>query len=215
MGVVQLYQDRREAGAFLGEGLKRYQKERDAVVLGLPRGGVVVAEEVARCLHLPLDVLLIRKLPYPPQPELAMGAVAEHGAVFINEEFREAAREDSSWLEEIVREQRAVIRERANLYRPHRHAADLRGKTVLLVDDGIATGATMRVAIQAARAAGASRVVVAIPVAASSSVRELQAEADEVVCLDAPEDFYAVGQAYQSFDQVSDEEVVSILDRNP
>lgn len=198
----------------LGQACGEFQQDKKAVVLGLPRGGVVVAEAVARFLKLPLDVILLRKLPYPPQPELAVGAVAEHGAVFINEEFREAAREDSSWLEEIVREQRAVIRERARLYRPHRHAADLRGKTVLLVDDGIATGATMKVAIQAARAAGASRVVVAIPVAAPSSIRELQAEADEVVCLDAPEDFYAVGQAYQSFDQVSDEEVISILDRN-
>ena len=198
----------------LGQACGEFQQDKKAVVLGLPRGGVVVAEAVARFLKLPLDVILLRKLPYPPQPELAVGAVAEHGAVFINEEFREAARDDSSWLEEIVREQRAVIRERARLYRPHRHAADLRGKTVLLVDDGIATGATMKVAIQAARAAGASRVVVAIPVAAPSSIRELQAEADEVVCLDAPEDFYAVGQAYQSFDQVSDEEVISILDRN-
>ena len=174
----------------------------------------MVAEQVAKYLNLPLDVILLRKLPYPPQPELAVGAVAEHGAVFINEEFRKAAREDSSWLEEIVREQRAVIRERANLYRPHRHAMHLKGKTAILVDDGIATGATMKVAIQAARTAGATQVVVAIPVAAPSSIRELEGEADEVVCLDAPEDFYAVGQAYQSFDQVSDEEVVSILDRN-
>jgi len=209
-----VFTSRKAAGLILSKELIDYQKQPNAVVLGLPRGGVVVAEQVAKALHLPLDVILLRKLPYPPQPELAVGAVAEHGAVFINEEFRRTAREDSSWLEEIVREQRAVIRERANLYRPHRHAADLSGKTVLLVDDGIATGATMRVAIQAARTAGATRVVVAIPVAAPSSVRELQAEADEVVCLDAPEDFYAVGQAYQSFDQVSDQEVCEILDRN-
>ena len=209
-----IFESRKEAGRLLAKELIGSQADKKAVVLGLPRGGVVVAEQVAKYLNLPLDVILLRKLPYPPQPELAVGAVAEHGAVFINEEFRKAAREDSSWLEEIVREQRAVLRERARLYRPHRHAADLRGKTVLLVDDGIATGATVRVAIQAARAGGASRVVVAIPVAAPSSVRELQAEADEVVWLDAPEDFYAVGQAYQSFDQVSDEEVVSILDRN-
>ena len=210
-----IFESRKEAGRLLAKELIGSQADKKAVVLGLPRGGVVVAEQVAKYLNLPLDVILLRKLPYPPQPELAVGAVAEHGAVFINEEFRKAAREDSSWLEEIVREQRAVIRERANLYRPHRHAMDLKGKTAILVDDGIATGATMKVAIQAARTAGATQVVVAIPVAAPSSVRELEGEADEVVCLDAPEDFYAVGQAYQSFDQVSDEEVVSILDRNP
>jgi len=210
-----IFESRKEAGRLLAKELIGSQADKKAVVLGLPRGGVVVAEQVAKYLNLPLDVILLRKLPYPPQPELAVGAVAEHGAVFINEEFRKAAREDSSWLEEIVREQRAVIRERANLYRPHRHAMDLKGKTAILVDDGIATGATMKVAIQAARTAGATQVVVAIPVAAPSSVRELEGEADEVVCLNAPEDFYAVGQAYQSFDQVSDEEVVSILDRNP
>lgn len=163
---MQLYRDRREAGALLGEGLKTYQKERDTIVLGLPRGGVVVAEQVARVLGLPLDVILLRKLPYPPQPELAVGAVAEHGAVFVNEEFQDAVREDPSWLEEIVRDQQEIIRKRATLYRPHRHARDLKGKTVILVDDGIATGATMKVAIRAARAAGAAQVVVAIPVAA-------------------------------------------------
>lgn len=199
----------------LAKELFKYQEDKTTVVLGLPRGGVVVAEQVAKLLHLPLDVILLRKLPYPAQPELAVGAVAEHGAVFINEEFQEAARKDSTWLEDIVREQRAIIRERANLYRPHRHARELKGKTVILVDDGIATGATMKVAIQAARAAGAAKVVVAIPVAAPSSVRELETEADDLVCLDTPEYFYAVGQAYQSFDQVSDEEVISILDRSP
>jgi putative phosphoribosyl transferase len=108
-----------------------------------------------------------------------------------------------------------VIRNRAKLYRPHRHAHEVKGKTVILVDDGIATGATMRVAIRAVRAAGASKVVVAVPVAAPSSVRELQTEADAVICLDAPESFYAVAQAYENFEQVSDEEVCAILDRNP
>ena len=199
----------------LAKELFKYQEDKTTVVLGLPRGGVVVAEQVAKLLHLPLDVILLRKLPYPPQPELAVGAVAEHGAVFVNDEFQDAVREDPSWLEKIVREQRAVLHERASLYRPHRHARDLKGKTAILVDDGIATGATMKVAIQAARAAGAAKVVVAIPVAAPSSVRELEVEADQVVCLDTPEYFYAVGQAYQSFDQVTDEEVISILDRNP
>ena len=194
--------------------LSDYYKDGKSLVLGLPRGGVVVAEEVAKVLCLPLDVILLRKLPYPPQPELAVGAVAEHGAVFVNDEFQDAVREDPSWLEKIVREQRAVLRERASLYRPHRHARDLKGKTAILVDDGIATGATMRVAVLAARSAGAAKVIVAVPVAATSSVRELESEADQVVCLDTPEDFYAVGQAYQSFDQVSDEEVISILDRN-
>lgn len=209
-----IFKDRREAGQILSKELAEYQWDQGSLVLGLPRGGVVVAEEVARGLALPLDVILLRKLPYPPQPELAVGAVAEDGSAFVNEEFQEAVRRDPSWLDLIIREQRAILRQRAALYRPHRHSLNLRGKTVILVDDGIATGATMKVAVMAVRSAGANRVVVAVPVASLSSVREIKAEADEVVCLDTPEDFYAVGQAYESFGQVSDEEVVSILDRN-
>lgn len=210
-----VFKNRNDAGKCLAKELVDFQKDTKTVVVGLPRGGVVVAEEIAKSLALPMDVILVRKLPYPPQPELAVGAVAEHGAVFVNDEFLEAARINPRWLKDIIREQSAIIRERAATYRPHRHARDLKGKTVILVDDGIATGATMKVAIRAARTAGAAKVVAAIPVAAPSSIRELQTEADEVVCLDTPESFYAVGQAYQSFDQVTDDEVISILDRNP
>ncbi len=175
----------------------------------------MVAEEVAQALQAPMDVILLRKLPYPPQPELAVGAVAEDGTTFINEEFRHAVEQQPESLEPIVREQMEIIRNRAKRYRSHRHAHGWKGKTVILVDDGIATGATMKVAIRAARSGGANRVVVAVPVAAPSSIRELQTEADEVVCLDAPESFYAVGQAYENFEQVTDEEVCAILDRNP
>jgi len=209
-----VFENRSQADVQLAGELFEFQVDTKAVVLGLPRGGVVVAEAAAKFLHLPLDIILLLKLPHPPQPKLAIGAVAEHGAVFVNDEFQDAVREDPSWLEEIVREQQEIIRKRAILYRPHRHPRDLKGKTVILVADGIATGATMKVAIWAARAAGATQVVVAIPVAAPFSVRELKAEADQAVCLDTPEYFYAVGQAYQTFDQVSDEEACNILDRN-
>lgn len=209
------FQDRNQAGIQLSAFLQDYQKDKNLLVLGLPRGGVQVAEGVAQALRAPLDVILLRKLPYPPQPELAIGAVAEDGSIFINQEFQNAVVQQPDSLDPIVREQMGVIRNRAKLYRPHRHAHEVRGKTVILVDDGVATGATMKVAIRAARSGGASRVVVAVPVAAPSSLQELEAEADEVVCLDAPESFYAVGQAYENFDQVTDEEVCAILDRNP
>ena len=209
------FQDRNQAGIQLSAFLQDYQKDKNLLVLGLPRGGVQVAEGVAQALRAPLDVILLRKLPYPPQPELAIGAVAEDGSIFINQEFQNAVEQQPDSLDPIVREQMGVIRNRAKLYRPHRHAHEVRGKTVILVDDGVATGATMKVAIRAARSGGASRVVVAVPVAAPSSLQELEAEADEVVCLDAPESFYAVGQAYENFDQVTDEEVCAILDRNP
>jgi len=209
------YQDRKQAGIQLSAFLQDYQKDKNLLVLGLPRGGVQVAEGVAQALRAPLDVVLLRKLPYPPQPELAIGAVAEDGSIFINQEFQNAVEQQPDSLEPIVREQMGIIRNRAKLYRPHRHAHEVKGKTVILVDDGIATGATMKVAVRSARASGAAKVVVAIPVAAPSSIRELQKEADEVVCLDAPEEFLAVGQAYENFDQVTDDEVCTILDRNP
>jgi predicted phosphoribosyltransferase len=209
------FQDRNQAGIQLSAFLQDYQKDKNLLVLGLPRGGVQVAEGVAQALRAPLDVVLLRKLPYPPQPELAIGAVAEDGSIFINQEFQYAVEQQPDSLEPIIREQMEIIRNRAKRYRSHRHAHGWKGKTVILVDDGIATGATMKVAIRAARSGGASRVVVAIPVAAPSSLQELEAVADEVVCLDAPESFYAVGQAYENFDQVTDEEVCAILDRNP
>lgn len=210
-----IFADRRQAGQTLAKHLSHHQKDKNTLVLGLPRGGVVVAEEVAQALQAPMDVILLRKLPYPPQPELAVGAVAEDGTTIINEGFRRAVEQQPESLEPIVREQMEIIRSRAKQYRPHRHAHGWKGKTVILVDDGIATGATMKVAIRAARSGGADRVVVAVPVAAPSSIRELQTEADEVVCLDAPESFYAVGQAYENFEQVTDDEVCEILDRNP
>lgn len=210
-----IFSGRQEAGQTLAKQLSHYHRDKNTLVLGLPRGGVVVAEQVAQALRAPMDVILLRKLPYPPQPELAVGAVAEDGTTFINEEFRHAVEQQPESLEPIVREQMEIIRSRARQYRPHRHAHGWKGKTVILVDDGIATGATMKVAIRAARFGGADRVVVAVPVAAPSSIQDLQTEADEVVCLDAPEYFYAVGQAYENFEQVTDDEVCEILDRNP
>ena len=209
------FQDRDQAGQQLSKVLQDYQRDKNLLILGLPRGGVRVAAKVAQALQASLDVILLRKLPYPAQPELAVGALAEDGSIFINEEFRNVVKQQPGFLEPIVQEQMGIIRERARLYRSHRHAHTLKGKTVLLVDDGIATGATMKVAIRAVRSAGAARVVVAVPVAAPSSIRELESEVDEVVCLEAPEYFYAVGQAYENFDQVTDEEVCAILDRSP
>jgi len=211
---MQIYADRSEAGRVLAQALTDYRGIRDGLVLGLPRGGVVVAAEVAKALQLPLDVILLRKLPYPDNPELAVGAIAEDGSLFLNPEFRFSNGNQPEWLQPILREQMGIIHQRAKMYRSHRRPHPIRGKTVILVDDGIATGATMRVAIHAVQAAGASQTVVAVPIASPSTVRELQGEADVVVVLEAPWEFCAVGQAYESFTQVSDEEVCEILDRN-
>ena len=211
---MQTYADRREAGRYLAQALVDYRGIRGGLVLGLPRGGVVVAEEVAKALQLPLDVILLRKLPYPDNPELAVGAVAEDGSLFLNPEFRHPHGQPPDWLQPILREQMAIIHQRVKMYRSHRRPHPIRGKTVILVDDGIATGATMRVAIHAVQAAGATQTVVAIPIASPSTVREIQNEVDAVVVLEAPLEFYAVGQAYESFTQVTDQEVCEILDRN-
>ena len=211
---MQIYADRREAGQVLAQALTDYRGIRDGLVLGLPRGGVVVAAEVAKALQLPLDVILLRKLPYPDNPELAVGAIAEDGSLFLNPEFRFSNGNQPEWLQPILREQMGIIHQRAKMYRSHRRPHPIRGKTVILVDDGIATGATMRVAIHAVQAAGASQTVVAVPIASPSTVRELQSETDAIVVLEAPIDFHAVGQAYESFTQVLDGEVCEILDRN-
>jgi putative phosphoribosyl transferase len=209
-----IYKDRREAGKTLAQALMDYRGMHDGLVLALPRGGIVVAEEVAQHLKLPLDVVLLRKLPFPDNPEFAVGAIAEDGSIFLNPEFRSSSGQHPGWLQTILWEQRSIIQQRARMYRPHRHQHSIKDKIVILVDDGVATGATMRIAIQAVQKAGAAKTIVAVPIASPSTMRELEAEVDQMVVLEAPLDFQAVGQAYESFTQVSDEEVCEILDRN-
>lgn len=186
------------------------------VVLGLPRGGVPVAAEVAAALAAPLDVLVVRKLGVPWHEEVAMGAVGEEGARVVNPAVIEAAGVADADLERVERRERAEVEQRAGRFREGRAVADLRGRTAILVDDGIATGATVRAACAIARARGAAYVVVAVPVAAPEAVRWLveRGDADDVVVLRAPEDFMAVGMHYLDFRQVDDVEVVELLRRS-
>src|SRR4051794_7353430 len=167
---------------------------RDVVVLGLPRGGVPVAAEVAAGLAVPLDVIVVRKLGVPSQPELAMGAVGEGGVLVLREELVRSAGVSETDLAAMVAHERAEVQRRADLFRGRRLPVSVRGRAAIVVDDGIATGATMRAACQVVRAQGASSVVVAVPVAAPDSLRLLADEADEVVCLESPRRFRAVGQ---------------------
>jgi putative phosphoribosyl transferase len=183
------------------------------VVLGLPRGGVPVAAEVARAIGAPLDVVLVRKLGLPQRPELAMGAVGEGGVVVVNDDVVQLGRVDAATFDEVVRRERAELEQRARRFRGERSRAPLEGRTAIVVDDGIATGATARAACAVARAHGAARVVLAAPVGSPQSVREIAPEVDEVVCLETPQRFAAVGQAYQDFRPTSDEEVVDLLRR--
>jgi len=206
-----LYSDRVHAGKELATALASYARRPDAIVLGLPRGGVPVAHEVASALELPLDVLVVRKLGVPGHEELAMGAVASGGAMFLNHDIvdRLGVRDDR--LRAVVSRELAELERRERAYRGHSEPLDLEGKTVLLVDDGIATGATVMSAVEATRSAGAANVVVAAPVGAPDSVARLRTVADDVVCPHTPPDFGSVGEWYATFGQTSDEEVGALL----
>lgn len=184
------------------------------MVLGLARGGVPVGFEVAAALGLPFDAFLVRKLGLPHWPELAMGALATGGALVRNEDLIGSQEVTEDQLQEIIERERAELRRREAAYGME-EAPELTGRTVILVDDGIATGASMLAAVRAVRAAGAARVVVAVPVASRTACRLIDDEVDELMCVDAPEDFRAVGQAYEDFTQTSDDEVRALLAGHP
>lgn len=212
-GAAFCFPDRAEAGKKLAEALSRYAGRSDVLVLALPRGGVPVAHQVARALAAPLDVWLVRKLGVPGREELAMGAIAGNSTQVLNREVIGLLNIDQARLDAVISRERAELERRNRLYREGRPAPPTEGKTVILVDDGLATGATMRAAIAAARHAGAARIVVAIPVGAASACRTTEKEADEFVCLCMPEPFYGVGQWYENFSQTPDEEVMALLSR--
>jgi putative phosphoribosyl transferase len=204
------FRDRRDAGEQLAKALDFLRDERP-VVLGLPRGGVPVATEVAAALDAPLDVILVRKLGVPVQPELAMGAIGEDGVRVMNPEVLESIQADDATIDAVERRERAELAARAERFRAGRPRQDVTGRTVIVVDDGIATGSTARAAIAVARAHGAARVVLAVPVAPPRTCRELADEADDVVCLRQPDPFLAVGQFYRDFAQTTDAEVIAAL----
>jgi putative phosphoribosyl transferase len=211
---MQTYQDRRDAGRQLA-GVLETRGYRSPAVFGLPRGGVPVAFEVARRLKAPLDVFVVRKLGAPFQPELAMGAIASGGILVRNEEVLRMLSDSAQALSRVEREERVELSRRERLYRGDRPAVSVRGREVLVVDDGLATGSTMKAAVLALKQAGAARVVVAVPVGPPDTCRELEELADEVVCLQRPARFMAVGQWYQEFGQTTDAEVQRLLASSP
>jgi putative phosphoribosyl transferase len=212
--VVVVFRDRMDAGRRLAKQLQRqHLGNSDVVVLGLPRGGVPVAFEVAQTLDAPLDVIVVRKLGVPFQPELAMGAIGEGGVRILDREILQLARVSETELTAVERRERAELERRARRYRGNRPPAELRARTAVIVDDGIATGSTVRAACQVARAQGAAHVVIAVPVASRSSLNELADICDQVVCLETPEPFYAVGEWYRDFSPTSDDEVIVLLQR--
>lgn len=206
------YRDRKDAGRRLAEALEPYRGRDDVVVMGLARGGVPVAFEVAQALDLPLDVFLVRKLGTPGQEELAMGAIATGGVRVLNEDVVRALDLQQEDIERAAQRETAELERRERAYRGGEPAPALEGKTVLLVDDGLATGASMQVAVKAVRAENPASVVVAVPTAPPSTCKRLEALADTVVCLDMPEHFWAVGQWYEDFTQTTDAEIMALLD---
>jgi predicted phosphoribosyltransferase len=205
------FRDRREAGRILAAQLREHRGRDDVMVLALPRGGVPVGYEVARALAVPLDVLLVRKLGVPGHEELAMGALASTGALVLNQAIVDRLGVEQWQIDRAIQRAQLELSRRERIYRGARPPPDLRGKTVILVDDGVATGATMRAAVEALRAEQPKKIVVAVPVAAAESCEEVTATADELVCAATPEPFFAVGAWYQDFTPTSDEEVVELL----
>lgn len=206
-----LFRDRRDAGAQLGERLAQEHKGQNVVVLGIPRGGVPVADEIAKQLDAELDVVVARKLGAPGYPELAIGAVTANGGRFLNDKVIRELAVSQNYIERETAQQRAEAGRRENLFRQGRSPADFRGRTVIIVDDGLATGATMRAAVRSVRQANAQRIVVAVPVGSEKARAALALEADEVVCLFTPDPFWAVGFYYGQFGQTEDTEVQQIL----
>ena len=206
-----MFRDRKEAGIQLAEKLGAYKDREDVVVLALPRGGVVTGFEIARALKAPLDVIIVRKIGFPGQEELAIGAIAETGAVVLNRDIIEMGRIRSEVVQTATERQKQEISRRIALYRGGRGLTGVKSKIVLLVDDGVATGATLKAAIVALKLEKIARLVLAIPVGPKDTISKLETMADECICLETPPVFYAVGAFYRDFTQVSDEEVVNLL----
>jgi len=209
-----IFLDRREAGRALGAKLASYAGRNDVTVLGLPRGGVPVAGEVALALDAPLDVFLVRKLGAPGQEELAMGAIASGGVRVLNPTVIQSLRISADEIERTARREERELRRRELSYRGERPSLDIEGRIAILVDDGVATGSSMRAAVEAARKLKPARIVVAVPVAPPSTAREIRRIADDVVVVATPEPFYSVGRFYEEFDQTTDEEVRELLRRS-
>jgi putative phosphoribosyl transferase len=210
-----LFSDRHEAGRQLAAGLKQFAHQPDVVVLALPRGGVPVALEVAKEIGAPLDVFIVRKLGVPGQPELALGAIASGDVRILNQELIDDFNIDPGDIDRITNQEKSELRQQEDLYRLHQPPYDYYGKNVIVIDDGLATGASMQVALQALRMQSPARLIVAVPVGSIEGFRRIRLIADEVVCVACPDDFEAVGAVYQDFSQVSDEQVLELMSKQP
>ena len=210
---MTIFENRRDAGKQLAKELSEFKGQNDAIVLGLPRGGIPVAYEVAKALELPLDVFIVRKLGVPGQPELAMGAIASGDIKVMNESVVRNAGISDQQIEEVAHKEKEELKKREKAYRGARPDIDLQGKTVLIVDDGLATGASMRAAISALRKHNPKKIIAAIPTAPRDTCQEFESEVDQIICLRTPSPFWGVGGSYQNFSQTTNEEVRTFLNK--
>lgn len=208
---MEQFVNRIEAGKLLAEKLLKYKKQKDVLVLALPRGGVPVGFQVAKKLEVPLDLFLVRKLGVPGQEELAMGAIATGGEIFFNKDLIHSIGISEFSIDAVIAKEKQILQHREKLYRQNRAPLNVNNKEIILVDDGVATGATIRVAIMALKKLGAKKIIVAAPVMPADTYKELKEEADEVVGIMMPYPFYAIGVWYSDFSQTSDEEVIDLL----
>lgn len=210
-----VFQNRRTAGQKLAERLVNYEGRADVVVLGLARGGLPVADEVARKLKVPLDVFLVRKLGVPGREELALGAIASGGVRVMNQDIVTSLRVSQRQIEDVAEREKSELERREKKYRGDRDRIELAGKVVILVDDGLATGASMRAAVDAVKSHHPEKVIIAVPTAPPDTCSALKRRVDEMICLETPSPFYGVGAWYESFPQVNDKEVTQILEGFP
>jgi len=211
---MALFKNRTEAGEKLAAELSEVKGRKDVIVLGLPRGGVPVAFHVSKALDAPLDVFVVRKLGVPSQPELAMGAIASGSVRVMNENVVRRAGVSQDDIDEIVKKEREKLQQREEIYRGARPDIEVKGKTVILVDDGLATGASMHAAVSALKELDPGKIIVAVPTAPADTCQEIKSLVDEIVCLRTPSPFWGVGGSYQNFSQTTNDEVRNLLERS-
>ena len=203
--------DRQDAGIQLAAALQTYHNQKDTIVIGLPRGGVVLAYEISKRLNLSLDITCPRKIGAPHNQEFAIGAITETGHGIFNTELIRELKISKNYLEEEVAREKSIAQHRLKTYRQHLPPRNLKGKSIILVDDGLATGATMEAAIESVKSEGAIKIIVAVPIAPKETVMKIEKLVDEVICLETPYPFYAIGEFYSTFPQVEDEQVIALL----
>jgi predicted phosphoribosyltransferase len=208
---MRQFKDRRQAGQLLAKQLANYANNPDILILALPRGGVPVAFEIAKKLNLPLDVYIVRKLGAPEHEELAVGAIASDNTVVFNHDILHSLSLDASQLHAVIEKERHELERRNKLYRKQAPFPDIMGKTIIMVDDGIATGATLRAAVAAIKKSNPAKIIIAVPVGAPDTCEALKEEVDQLVCILSPQPLYSVGAWYETFPQTTDEEVIHLL----